>query len=445
MFKNDEFLKTLKALMIPIALQNLMSSLVSVSDALMVGFINQESLSAISLATQIQFVFSLVVLGMSSGLAILLAQYWGKKDYKTMEEIIPYVLKTNILIGLLFSVLAILCPRVLMLIFTNELVLIENGIKYLRVVSISYLAQSISLIYLEVLRNTGKTKQASIISSSSMVINIVLNAIFIYGLSFIPTLGIKGAALATSLTRLIELIWAYIKKNEDKTVRIFISFNKTKETIIKEFWKYGIHTMGAALVWGFAFSFHSVILGHLGNDAVAANSISSIVKQVLSCLVRGLGGATAIMVGNVLGSGDLQKGKEYGLRLTKLSFIFGLISGLLILITSPLVIKYANLSPISKGYLKGMLVYMSIYVVFQSMNHVILDGVFTAGGDAKFDMIGNIFAMWLCCIPLGLIAGFIFNLNPFLVFIIINLDEIVKFPAVVIHYKKYIWVRNITH
>lgn len=445
MIKNDEFYKTLKGLMIPIALQNLMSALVSVSDALMVGFINQESLSAISLATQIQFVFSLVVLGMSSGLAILLAQYWGKKDYKTMEEIIPYVLKVNILIGLTFSILALVCPRILMLIFTNEEILIENGIKYLKVVSISYLAQSISLIYLEVLRNTGKTKVASFISSSSMIINIILNALFIYGLSFIPSLGIRGAALATSITRIVELIWAFIKKNEDKTVKILFSLKKSKDTIVKEFWKYGIHTMGAALVWGFAFSFHSVVLGHMGNDAVAANSIASITKQLLSCLVRGLGGATAIMVGNVLGSNDLEKGKEYGIRLTKLSLVFGLITGVTILIFTPLIVKYANLSVISKGYLKGMLLYMSVYVVFQSMNHVILDGVFTAGGDAKFDMMGNIFAMWLCCIPLGLIAAFVFNLDPLLVFIIINLDEIVKFPAVCIHYKKYIWVRNITH
>lgn len=443
--KDNELAQQMLHLVVPIAIQQFMLALVSATDALMLGFVDQTSLSAVSLAGQVQFVLNLFVAGIAAGCGIMIAQYWGKRDTASIEKVMPVALYTNLLSGGIFTVLALMIPGGLMHIFTNDPLLISNGASYLRAVALSYVFCGISQIYLILLKNTGHAALSSKISSSAVIINIILNAILIFGLFGAPRLGIVGAAYATVTARLVELVWAYFAVRHAHHVAIHWSgILHTSKILTKDFWYYTTPALGAALVWGIAFVLYSVILGHMGSDAVAANSIASIVKSMVQCVIRGVSAGAGILVGNLLGANELEKAKTYGGRITRISILIGVVTGTILIILSPFVSHVAPMSDTARGYLQFMMVVLGFNLMGQSVNTTVLDGIFCAGGDAKFDMIGNLGAMWCFSVPLGFITAFVFHAPVWLVYIIISLDEIVKLPAVYKHYKKYVWVRNIT-
>ena len=443
--KDNELAQQMLHLVVPIAIQQFMLALVSATDALMLGFVDQTSLSAVSLAGQVQFVLNLFVAGIAAGCGIMIAQYWGKRDTASIEKVMPVALYANLLSGGIFTVLALMIPGGLMHIFTNDPLLIANGASYLRAVALSYVFCGISQIYLILLKNTGHAALSSKISSSAVIINIILNAILIFGLFGAPRLGIVGAAYATVTARLVELVWAYFAVRHAHNVAIrWSGILHTSKVLTKDFWYYTTPALGAALVWGIAFVLYSVILGHMGSDAVAANSIASIVKSMVQCVIRGVSAGAGILVGNLLGANELEKAKNYGGRITRISILIGVVTGTILIILSPFVSHVAPMSDTAREYLQFMMVVLGFNLMGQSVNTTVLDGIFCAGGDAKFDMIGNLGAMWCFSVPLGFITAFVFHAPVWLVYIIISLDEIIKLPAVYKHYKKYVWVRNIT-
>lgn len=444
-WKQDELIKQLINLVFPIAVQQFMLALVSATDAIMLGFVDQTALSAVSLAGQIQFVLNLFVSGIAIGSGIMAAQYWGKKDKDSIEKVMPVALYTNVLFGGLFTILAAFVPTFLMKIFTNEADLISSGAAYVQAVSLSYVICGISQVYLILLKNTGHAAVSSKISSFAVIINIILNGILIFGLLGFPKLGIVGAAYATVIARIVELIWAYIEtRKEDRVSISWLGILHTDSNLNKDFWRYTTPVLGAALVWGIAFVSYSVILGHMGSDAVAANSIASIAKSMIQCVIRGVSAGAGILIGNLLGANELEKAKKYGGRITRMAICIGFTTGILLMLVSPLVTRIAPISDTSKSYLQFMMIVLGFNLMGQSVNTTVLDGIFCAGGDSKFDMQGNIGAMWCFAVPLGFLSAFVLKAPVWVVYIIISLDEIVKLPAVYHHYKKYIWVRNIT-
>ena len=306
---HDEFYQKLKLLVLPITMQQFMLALVSATDAIMLGAVSQTSLSAVSLAGQIQFVLNLFISGISAGSGIMAAQYWGKKDAASIEEVMPIALRTNLIFSGAFTVFAAVAPEVLMRIFTSDPALIESGAVYLRAVSLSYLLCGISQIYLILLKNTGYATVSSRISCTAVVVNIICNAILIYGLLGLPALGIQGAAYATVAARLVELVWSYLETKQSGRVQIIWKkmFRAADAVLTKDFWRYTMPVLGAALVWGIAYVSYSVIMGHMGSDAVAANSITTIAKNMLSCLIRGVSGGAGVLIGNLLGAGADRK------------------------------------------------------------------------------------------------------------------------------------------
>ena len=443
--KDNELAQQMLKLVVPIAIQQFMLALVSATDALMLGFVNQESLSAVSLAGQIQFILNLFISGIAAGCGIIIAQYWGKKDVNSIEKVMPVALYINVIFGGLFTVLALTIPGSLMTLFTNNATLIANGSSYLRAVAFSYVLCGISQIYLILLKNIGYAALSSKISSTAVVINICLNTILIFGFLGAPKLGIVGAAYATVTARIVELIWAFFAVRHYSSVEIrWSGILHTDKTLTMDFWHYTFPVLGAALVWGIAFSLYSVILGHMGSDAVAANSIASIEKSMVQCVIRGVSAGAGILVGNLLGANELEKARNYGGRITRISIVIGIVTGTVLILLSPMVSGLAPMSDTAREYLQFMMIVLGFNLMGQSVNTTVLDGIFCAGGDSQFDMKGNLGAMWCFSVPLGFIAAFAFHAPVWLVYIIISLDEIVKLPAVYLHYKKYVWVRNIT-
>ena len=440
------FYRKLWGLVFPIAIQNLMTALVSASDAFMLGFVSQTSLSAVSLATQIQFVHNLFMLALTIGATTLAAQYWGKGDTDSVEEILAIVLKISMAVSVVFFIAAMFFSGFLMRIFTNDIRLIQAGIPYLRIVSVSYLFMGFSQIYLCIMKNSGRTAKSTIYGSVAVVINIGFNVIFIFGLAGFPAMGIAGAALATTVSRALELLLTIYENMHRSLVCVRLKYiRNSSKKLKKDFWHYTTPVLGNELVWGRGFTMFSVIMGHLGSDAVAANSVANILKNIIACVCNGIGIGAGIIVGNELGKGEMERATEYGNRLFKLAVFAGAVSGLILLAVSPVLrIFTGSLSAQAHSYLKNMMYICTYYMIGKSVNATVIAGVFCAGGDTKFGLKCDAVTMWVILIPIGMITAFVLKLPIMVVYFIISMDEIIKLPAVYRHYKKYNWVRNLT-
>ncbi len=441
-----EFYRNLFSLVLPIAMQNLMTALVSASDALMLGFLNQTALSAVSLATQVQFVLNLFFAALTIGSTVLVAQYWGKQDTDAVERVLAIALQCSILVSVGFFVTAFFASELLMNIFTDETALIAAGIPYLKTVSWSYLFMGITQVYLCVMKNSGRTLRSTLYGSSALLLNILLNAILIFGLLGFPQLGIVGAALATTISRAVELLLVLRENMRRDVVRMRLRYLSVRtDSLKRDFYHYTLPVLANELVWGCGFTMFSVIMGHMGSDAVAANSIANIIKNIIASVCLGIGTGSGILIGNELGRGNLSLAKEYGGRLCRSALIAGAVSGGAILAGIPVLSGIAgNLTVQAQAYLKVMLYVCSYYMIGKSINSTVVAGIFCAGGDTRFGLLCDAITMWVVIIPIGWIAAFVLHLPVLTVYFLLNLDELIKLPAVYWHYKKYAWVKNLT-
>lgn len=444
--EKKEFYRKLFALVLPLALQNLMTALVSASDALMLGLLDQSSLSSVSLATQVQFVLNLFYAALTIGATVLAAQYWGKGDKEAVERVLAIALKGSMAVSLVFFLAAFFCPQFLMQIFTDDPELIRLGLPYLRIVSWSYLFMGVSQIYLCIMKNSGRTMRSTAYGSSAVVLNLLLNTLLIFGLLGFPKMEIAGAALATTVSRAVELGLVLLENRKKDQVRIRMKYLREGSPVLrKDFVRYTSPVMANELVWGCGFTMFSVIMGHLGSDAVAASSIANIVKNIIACMCLGIGTGSGILVGNELGRGALDRAREYGGRLCRIAVAAGAVSGAVLLVCSPLVQLLAvSLSEQAHEYLRVMLMICAYYMVGKAVNSTVVAGIFCAGGDTKFGLLCDAVTMWVIIVPVGMLAAFVWKLPVLTVYFLLNLDEFVKLPAVYRHYKKYLWVRNLT-
>ncbi len=445
LFSDKEFYSKLWNLALPIALQNLMLALVAAADALMLGRVDQNTMSAVSLATQIQFIQNMVLGSIVSGIVVLGAQYWGKGDKKTINDLFCMGLRLAGIVSLLFFIGCVFFPRYLMLIFTDEEVLIQIGIRYLQIAGWSYLLTGISQCYLAIMKVTEHAAQAARVSTGAVLSNIILNAIFIYGLFGFPAMNEEGAALATLISRILELGWVVICSYRKGYIhprwkRLF----HREVWLEKDFFRYSLPILGASLAWGIGFTSYSAFMGHLGTDATAANSVAAVVRDLVCCLCNGLASGGGILVGNELGAGELKKGKLYGDRLVKLAFLTGGLSTAVMLVLTPVIMSFVKLTPGAQKYLLGMMLIMAFYMIGRAVNTIIINGIFAAGGDTMFDMYSLAITMWCIAVPLAAAGTFLFHWPVLVVYACTCLDEVGKIPWVLHHYRKNKWVRDLT-
>ncbi|MDO5818378.1 MAG: MATE family efflux transporter [Eubacteriales bacterium] len=435
--------KEIVRLALPIALQQFMTALVGACDAIMLGKLSQDAMSAVSLATQVTFVFNLFMFAFMAGENMFVAQYYGKGDYTGISQVFSLVTKICGCIAVVFLAGTLFFPEQLMRILTNEETLIVLGSEYLRVIGISYVFSGIAQTFLAIMKNCGAVNMSTLINGVMVILNIALNAVFIFGLFGFPKMGIKGAALATVLATVVQFLWSvgYVLC---RIRAVKFSLRSCEKRLFGRFWQKAVPLLINNLAWGIGFSMYSVIMGHLGTDAVAANGIANISKNLVVCFCLGLGNAGSIIVGNRLGADRLQEAKEAGGTLTRTAIIAGIVSGLVLIALSPFITKMVDLTPTARGYLQKMLLICSYYIAGKSVNCMTIGGIFAAGGDSKFGMLCDSVTLWCITVPLGCICAFILKLPVMVVYFVLNLDEIIKLPVVYKHYKKYKWIKNLT-
>lgn len=433
----------------PIALQNFMDAAVSSADVIMLSFVSQSALAASSLAGQIAFVLQMLLYGISSGASVLSAQYWGRGDKRAVERVMGLALRVSVIIGLLFTLTASLFPQMLMGIFTDDTELIREGTRYLRAVSISYVLGGFATVYLSVMRSVERVKLSAAVHCSAVLMNVVLNACFIFGVGPFPRLGIAGVALATSITRAVEVLVCLVDSQLCKIVRLRIQdlFARGGE-LMRDFIRFAVPSACNDIIWGLAFSVYSIILGHLSSDIVAANSVASVVRNLGTVICFGTSSSAAIILGKAMGDNQLEQAKVYASRFVRLSVWTALIGGAVILLCRPLVLDfmylYVTVTDVVRSELSTMLLINSYYIMGASVNTMLICGVFRAGGDVKFGLCCDVIAMWLYAVPIGLLCAFVFKIPEMWVYFVLCLDEFVKMPVVIHHYKKRGWLQNIT-
>lgn len=445
MADNRQFYKNLIRIALPIALQSLMLALVAACDALMLGRVAQVQMTAVSLATQIQFVQNMFLSSATAAGAILGAQYWGKGDKRALENIFNIMLIFCGVVSVIFFLACELSPRALMLIFAKDQDLINIGIDYLRIAGWSYLITGVSQCYLTIMKVTERVKAGAAISSAAVVINIVLNAVFIFGLLGIPAMEARGAACATTISRIAELALCFVFSMRKEYIRPALSrLFRIPGGLLADFVRQLLPLMGGCLCWGVGFTSYTAIMGHMGVDAAAANSVAAVVRDLVCCMCNGIGSAAGIIVGNELGAGRLELGKKYGIKLTKISFVIGFISTAIVLAVTPVVVNGVILTDTARDYLIWMMVIMSFYMIGRCVNTVTINGVLDGGGDTVFDLYSLIVCMWMIAIPLALCGAFVWHWSPLAVYACTCLDEVGKIPWVMLRVRKYKWVRDLT-
>ena len=431
---------------LPIMLQNLIDSAVSSVDVLMLNYVGQSSLSAVSLANSMIGVFFMFLFGIGTGIAMLAAQYYGKGDMKTIEKVEGIGLKFALIVALLGALAAVLIPRLLMRIYTNDETLIEIGARYLVYIAPGLIFWAISAVYMAILRCIGKVMISTILETVALICNVLLNAVFIFGLLGAPKLGVAGVALATVLSRLIQLmgcifVSVFCKPGVPLTLATVFKRYKLLE---HDFFSMAMPAIGNDLAWALAFSVYSMIMGHLGDDVVAAYSIVNVVRNLGTVMCYGIGSASGIIIGQILGEGNRDEGIRAGHVCLRLSVITGIIGGLMVLALMPVTFRFVSLTDTSLDYLRFMMLINTYYVLGTAVNTTLIAGVFRAGGDSRFGFVCDVIDMWVYAVPLGLISAFVLKLPVKWVYFLLCTDEFVKWPCVLKNFYSHKWAKNIT-
>lgn len=434
-------------LLIPLVIQNLLNAAVSSSDVVMLNYVSQSSISAVSLAANYAQVLGSVFYGLGTGATLLCAQYYGKKDLRAIQAVQGIALRFSMAISAVFALAAFTVPQVLMRLFTNDAELISIGAGYLRIMGITYLCWGIIEVYMSVLRSIGRVTICLALNIMTFFLNIALNAVFIFGLLGAPKLGAVGVAIATAASRVVELVGSFVVSAFSKDVKLKLSeVLRRNKVLTGDFVRLALPALGNDVSWGVAFSMYSVILGHLGNDAVAANSIVVVIRNLTTTFCFAVAGAGGILLGNVMGTGDLDKAKKYASEVMKMTVFSGAVGGVVLIAAIPLVLRFASasLSDTAMGYLRVMLWINSYYIMGAAVNTSLIAGVFRAGGDTRFGLICDSIDMWCYAVPLGFLAAFVLKLPVLWVYFLLCTDEFVKWPWVLRHYRSGAWAKNIT-
>ena len=447
LIKDKNFYKVLFSITLPIAAQNFITFTVSLADSLMLGKVGEIALSGANLANQLFFILMIITFGVTSAAMVFASQYWGKDDIYSMKRVITIMLRLAAFISLVASALAICIPETVMSWYSDDLEVIEAGASYLRIIGWAYPFYSITNAMASVLRSAHVVKISIVIYLSSLIVNVSLNWILIFGNLGAPELGIRGAAIATAVARVVEFIilLIYLAFFEKKIHYTFRDLFVPVKDYLGAFLKTGAPVVLNEAIWSIGTSALSMIIGHISTEFVSANSIANIIWQCVWVVVSGMGNATSVVIGNSIGRGE---NKEIILNKAKtivlISAIMGVISAFLLMIIRGPVINFYEVSAETKALAYDLIVSYAIIIVFQSMSVQYVVGIFRGGGDTKTAMFVDVFFLWTVAIPLGALVGLVLGWAPPLVYIMLRSDEFLKNIMSFIRLRSGKWIRDIT-
>lgn len=446
MLKDRQFLKTLVTLMLPMVAQNLITLATQMMDSLMLGRLGQIELSASSLANQPFFIFNLLIFGMASGSSVLNAQFWGKGDVRSIKIVISICLKVALTVSILLGAAVIIFPETVMRIYTDDPEIIAAGAEYLKIVGFCYFFFGLSNTLLTTIRSVGIVRIAVIDSIFSLVCNSGLNYLLIFGSFGFPKLGIRGAAIATVIARMGEavIVLVYILVIDRKLRFKIRDFWEFDVGLLKNYLKNGLPVAFNEVLWSVGISIQSMVMGRLGASVVSASQIASIVQQFSSVLIFGVANAAAIIIGNDIGAGKMERARERVTWFRIIGVILGIFASCLILGLSGPVVSFYNVPEETKQLATEMLRVLAVIVLFVAQTGIGVVGLLRGGGDPRFALFVDLAGLWLVATPAALLSAFVFGAPVLVVYACTKLDEPVKLLMLAWRMRNHRWMRDVT-
>jgi putative MATE family efflux protein len=445
---DKNFYRTLAAIAVPLALQNLITYGIGLADNFMVGSLGDVALSGVFISNQVQWLLQMLSVGIGAALVILAAQYIGKKDITNAKAVISIALKIGLAVGMFFTVLVILLPAQILRLFTYDETVIAEGMRYIGIVCFSYMFFCGNTVLLASMRCVQNTRIGFFSSLTGFCLNVFLNWVLIFGHLGFPALGVKGAAVATLIARFSELAVTFcFVRFKDKTLQFRIRDMGLHDTgILKDFFKYGIPVILGDILWGIAGNAQIAILGRLGTEVLAANTIAANLHQLLSVMVYAIANASGVIIGRTVGSGDRELVKVYAKTLQLLFLSIGIFTGLVIFLSKDIILAlgFPNISNEAHVYALQFLSVFSVTIVGTAYQMSVLTGIVRAGGATSFVLINDLIHVWLIVIPSALLSAFVFHFPPVAVFACLKCDQILKCAVAVVKLNKWNWMKKLT-
>lgn len=440
------FYNNLLALAIPVAIQSLLTTTITATDSILMGFLEQDSLSAISITGSFISIYNILITSLVAGTTIFASQCWGKRDWRGINRVCAISMRFSIVISLIFFMATCFIPEQVMSIYTNIPELIEKGSLYFRMVSPLFLFSSFYQVHYAIMKNSGRVRQCTIYMVGAAILDCLLNVILIFGLLGFKRMGIRGAALGTMCASGVQFVVcvADFIINPNMHFELFQHLRDSRRMLI-DYLKKSSPVALQMITWTIANNIVISLFGHMGSDIVAAHGIVGIISDMGIFACAGLYETCGILIGSKLGNGNLKMAKEYSSRYLRLMVFIGAATCIGILILDLFIQKLPfSLTPEAFRYLRIMLVVVAFELAFKGMNCVMNYGGFYAGGDTMALMIIDTINMWLIIVPVGLLCLYVFKLPPIVVAILLHADEFTSFPFKLCRYKSYKWLRTLT-
>lgn len=443
--RGKDFYKMVLGLAIPIILQNLINASLGLCDTFMLGLLGETEIAAVTIANTPYSVIMFFTFGFCSGGSVLISQYWGKRDTKTISRVIGISYIVGVGVTVLFASLVVIFSEQIVYFYTKDPALIAPASTYMRIVAIAHILNVFPLVYSSAHRCMENPRLGTYIFSISMVVNTILNWILIFGKFRFPALGVAGAAIATVISRIVENIIAFSHVAFNKKFRIdFKLFFNPGKTITKDFFHYGTPVVFNEGLWGLGVAMFPAIYGNISTAMIAATTVSSNIERILQCIIIGLANTSAIIIGKHLGAGGSKTAYELGKALNTLSVFVGIVIAIGMICFIPFIPKVFNLSEdtIKISYLAVLVFALANPMKCYNFTNIV--GVLRAGGDVNAGLVIDSMCLWFVAIPLAAIAGLILHMPPLVVFICVASEDIIKCFIGEIRFRQKKWIKNIT-
>lgn len=444
--RDRDFYRSLIMLAIPIAMQNLITFAVNFADNIMIGSLGDNAVSGVYICSQFQSVLQMLTGGIEGTLLILAAQYWGKRDTDSIRRIASIGMRFGIGVGLVMCILGAAAPAGILSLFTADRGVVAEGAVYLRIIAFTYLLFPVSQILTASMRAVETPKVGLYISIIALFLNISLNYIFIFGKLGLPAMGVKGAAIATLLSRIAELSFAivYVFRVDQKLGLKISDFLKVNRMLLHDYIKYGIPVCGGSVVWSINMLAQAKIMGYYDASAIAAVSITGMLNSLVFMWTLGLSNAVGIITGKTVGAGEYEKMKQYAVTVQVIFALIGLASGGIVMLACEPFISLYNVSEGAMAYTRQFAAVLAITVMGQCYQAPCLGGLVKAGGDVSFVFKNDSIFVFLVVIPSALIAQHVFHAAPWVVFACLKSDQVLKCFVALPKINSFNWMKNLT-
>ena len=431
----------------PIILQNLFNSLMNLVSGIMVGQLGDISVAAQGLAGQINYLLFILMFGISSGGAIFFAQFWGSRNIHNIRKVLGVTLSMALMTASAITLLSLFFPGVVLRIYSNDEAVIAMGSQYLRLLAPSFLMFAITYVFSSALRSTGNVKLPMLVSTSTLVLDIILAYGLIFGKLGLPKIGILGGAIAVTISQAIAVIllisFTYRQGSPvAATIKEMFAFNGD---FLKKVLRRTGSVMGNEFFWGLGMSMYSVIYAHINTESIAAYNIMNSIDNLAFVFFMGLSDACAIIVGNTIGEGKEELAFKYARRIIRITLVVGILMGVIILIVAPRILSIYKISPTVFQFTRYLILVEAAFFWARALNLTTFVGSFRSGGDTRFAYFLDIGSLWGIGIPLAAVGAFIFHLPVYLVYLLAMSDEVFKFIVSQVHFSRRKWIHNLAH